>query len=275
MCLSLGPTSLCLCERRMRAGLVWVARVGPDCCGKGFWGGPSVSCVLVKQLPNLCACLIFLPSWHLNASKDLVQAADEQMLHSSPELNCLHSPSLWTNKRPYSCHTCSKNALSNALRSLKYAKSVKVLSHKCPCPLLLLNRSLHRGINLIFTTPDWLAVHITISNNFGEHTYTQSAPLSALLWTPLDIEQMASVQENLAPAPLHEKKKKTLPHRHTHSSSRQLAPYQGKWKHTITHPSPGSRRGGRKKGEKMSQLWLGSWLGDMYQISNLCLAEDI
>lgn len=34
MCLSLGPTPLCLCERRMRAGLVWAARIGPDCCGK-------------------------------------------------------------------------------------------------------------------------------------------------------------------------------------------------------------------------------------------------
>lgn len=237
---------------------------GQTAVGKAFRGGPSASCVLVKQLPNRCACLIFLPSWHLNASKELVQAADEQMLHSSPELNCLHSPSLWTNKRPHSCHIRSKNALSNALRSLKYAKSGKVLSHKRPCPSLLLNPSLHRGINLIFTTPDQLAVHWTISSNLGEHTYTQSCPLSALLWTPLDTEQMATVQENLAPAPLHEEKKeeKTLPHRHTHSYSRQLASYQGKWKHTLLHtPLLGQgEEGGRKGGGECPHFdWAADW----------------
>lgn len=46
------------------------ACVGPDCCGKAFRGGPSESCVLVKQLPKRCARFIFLPSWHLNASKE-------------------------------------------------------------------------------------------------------------------------------------------------------------------------------------------------------------
>lgn len=54
------------------AALVWTACLGPDCCGKAFRGGPSEICVLVKQLPNCRACLIFLPSWHLNASKESV-----------------------------------------------------------------------------------------------------------------------------------------------------------------------------------------------------------
>lgn len=251
---------------------------GQTAVGKAFRGGPSASCVLVKQLPHRCACLIFLPSWHLNASKELVQAADEQMLHSSPELNCLHSPSLWTNKRPHSCHTRSKNALSNALRSLKYAKSGKVLSHKRPCPSLLLNPSLHRGINLIFTTPDQLAVHWTISNNLGEHTYTQSCPLSALLWTPLDTEQMATVQENLAPAPLHEeKKKKRLSPTATHTVPADSWPRtrENENTHYYTPLSWVKERREEERGGWMSSLWLGSWLGDIFHISNLCLAEDI
>lgn len=55
--------------------------------------------------------------------------------------------------------------------------------------------------------------------------------------------------------PTARKKKKTLPQRHTHSSSRQLASYQGKWKHTLLHtPLLGQGEEGGRRGENVPAL---------------------
>lgn len=117
-------------------------------------------------------------------------------------------------------------------------------------PSLLLNPSLHRGINLIFTAPDQLAVHRTISNNLGEHTYTQSGPpLRSAVDTPRHRANGHRPRESsTSPTPRKKKKEKNSPPPpHTQfQPTAGLVP--GKMKtHTITHPSPGSRRGGRKK----------------------------
>lgn len=112
------------------ASLVWTVCVGLDCCERAVRGGSSEE-LCVKQLPNRCACLIFLPSWHLNASKESIQA-DEQMLHSSLELNCLHSRSLWTNKQPQSCHTRLKMPEVMHWESWNMQSRAKVFSHKRP-----------------------------------------------------------------------------------------------------------------------------------------------
>lgn len=101
------------------------------------------------------------------------------------------------------------------------------------------------AINLTYTTP-WSPspadVHRRISNNLSEH-HPALSPLSP------DTQQMASVQPQVPSAGPGLLRSMDLPHCHTHSSGRQLASYQGKWKHTLlhTHSSPGSARGGKKK----------------------------
>lgn len=120
MCLSLGRIPLCLCE-------LCVSWFGPLALGRTAVGKHSegVRLRVTCQLSNFRTVVLVQFSsrhgiWML--LKRVFKAADEQMLHSSPQLNCLHSRSLWTNKQPHSCHTRSKNASGNALRSLKYAK---------------------------------------------------------------------------------------------------------------------------------------------------------
>lgn len=86
-------------------------------------------------------------------------------------------------------------------------------------PSLLLNPSLHRGINLIFTAPDQLAVHRTISNNLGEHTYTQSGPpLRSAVDTPRHRANGHRPRESsTSPTPRKKKKEKKLSPTATHT----------------------------------------------------------
>lgn len=151
------------------------------------------------------------------------------MLHSSLELNCLHSPCLWTNKWPHTRHT--HTASSNALTSLKYAKSQRFL-------------------------------HI---QHIQQYNHTLS-PLSSLLWTPPDTKQMASVQvpEFPAAAPLHKKKKSPSPPHTQLRPTAGLVP--GKMKtHYYTPLSWVEERGGRKKRKKNHPSF--DWAAD----SKICL----
>lgn len=63
----------------------------------------------------------------------------------------------------------------------------------------------------------------------------------------LDTQQMASVQPQVSSTGPRLPYSIDLPHCHTHSSGRQLASYQGKWKHTLLHTPLLGQRGGKKR----------------------------
>lgn len=110
--------------------------------------------------------------------------------------------------------------------------------------------------------------------NTAEYSITeQTTPLLLPFLLPVDTpdtQQMASVQPRIPSTGPGLLCYMDLPRCHTHSSRRQLAAYQGKWKHTLLHTPLLGRRGGGT-----SQLWLDSWLRAMFEIFHLNSAGDI